>query len=298
MDVDVCITAIERLTALGVESLSTGCKGALHDLQRLQPGDTIQIKCRVFAKSDKSIDLRSKALAELATILKCLGYNSTSGNNGGGVVIELVLGFSPGFVKYGIFESGDIRTPQVLLVTARCNGGMSIHIAQSCLSLIKVGFTTKHAAMASASTSFARAPFERALDGGLGELANKLIAAIHPTKEQIGEIAKKAHYAAVRRAAVEDLTDQSLLADIAKTDKDSDVRQGAVAKLTDQALLADLAVQAALAEVAKTAEDWSVRLATVEKLTDQKVLADIAKTDQDGSVRRAAEKRLKQLQEK
>ena len=120
----------------------------------------------------------------------------------------------------------------------------------------------------------------------------------------------------VRKAAVEKLTDQAVLAKIAKTDSDWRVRTvafekltGAIAKLTDQAVLAEIAktgseslvrkvavrkltAQALLAEIAKTDSESDVRKEAVEKLTDQAVLAKIAKTDSESDVRREAVKNL------
>jgi len=76
----------------------------------------------------------------------------------------------------------------------------------------------------------------------------------------------------VRKAAIEQLTDQAILAEIAKTDKECAVCQVAVKRLTDQALLA---------EIVKTNKKSEVREAAVEKISDQALLAEIARTDRD-----------------
>ncbi|MBF0538738.1 MAG: hypothetical protein HQL03_10860 [Nitrospirae bacterium] len=89
---------------------------------------------------------------------------------------------------------------------------------------------------------------------------------------------------AVRKAAVEKLTDQKVLADIAKHDKDWSVRAAAHEKLGNK--------EEALFEVAKNAMPSKVRKAAVEKLTDQKVLADVAKNDEDWNIPNAAVAKL------
>jgi len=89
----------------------------------------------------------------------------------------------------------------------------------------------------------------------------------------------------VRKAAVGKLTDQSLLAKVALEAEDSDVCEAAVRKLTDQSLLAKVALEA---------WDPGVREAAVEKLTDQYPLAKIATTGSHlfSSTRLAAIKKL------
>jgi len=76
---------------------------------------------------------------------------------------------------------------------------------------------------------------------------------------------------------------------VAKNDGDPAVRKAAVERVTDQAVLAD---------VAKNDAAWAVRKAAVERITDPAVLADIAKDDTDWDVRCAAVSRIKRLQEK
>jgi hypothetical protein len=83
----------------------------------------------------------------------------------------------------------------------------------------------------------------------------------------------------VRKAAVEQLSDQPVLSKIAKTDSRTDVSLAAVERLTDQALLA---------EVVKTSAAATVREAAVKKLADQATLAEIARMDGDATVRLTA----------
>ena len=89
-----------------------------------------------------------------------------------------------------------------------------------------------------------------------------------------------------RVAAVEKLTDQTLLAKIAVEDKHRWVRVAAVERLTDQTLLAKIAVED---------KDWAVRKATVERLTNQTLLTKIAIEDEDRTVRKAASAKVTDL---
>jgi hypothetical protein len=75
---------------------------------------------------------------------------------------------------------------------------------------------------------------------------------------------------------------------LAKTAKAPWTREAlaAIEELSDQVILADVAKKAALEEA---------RAAAIEKLVDQAVLAEIAKTDEDKDVRKTAEKRLQSL---
>jgi len=86
-----------------------------------------------------------------------------------------------------------------------------------------------------------------------------------------------------RLAAIEKLTDQSVLTDIAKHDQASKVRAAAIKMLTDQSLLAD---------IAKHDKAEYIRAAVVERLTDQHVLADMAKCDESPTVCRSAIARI------
>ncbi|MDR0765579.1 MAG: hypothetical protein LBF09_01405, partial [Odoribacteraceae bacterium] len=84
-------------------------------------------------------------------------------------------------------------------------------------------------------------------------------------------------------AAVENLTDQSLLADRARNSIHEDVRLAAIKKLTDQSLLAD---------VARNSIHEDVSLAAVENLTDQSLPADVARNAFHWEARRAAIEKL------
>jgi len=64
----------------------------------------------------------------------------------------------------------------------------------------------------------------------------------------------------VRRAAVEKLTDQALLAEIARNDKDSWVREVAVNKMSDEVLLRELA---------QNSSDIYVRKNALKKIGDK-----------------------------
>jgi len=112
--------------------------------------------------------------------------------------------------------------------------------------------------------------------------------------EKLQKIAVKADYDDVRQeawkfiairyrnegiAAVEKLTDQTLLKEVAVKASYRDVKKAAVGKLTDQAILKEIALKDS---------DWEVRKVSVKKLIDQNVLIEIAKTDKDKWVRNAA----------
>jgi uncharacterized protein len=111
--------------------------------------------------------------------------------------------------------------------------------------------------------------------------------------------------AAVRKPAVEKLTDEGILSDIAQSDPDRGVRLAAVAKLSDphglarilhkesevsvwQAALARISDQTLLAEIARTTPRATVRAAVVKKLMSPSVLAERLKGDDDAAVRLAA----------
>jgi hypothetical protein len=117
------------------------------------------------------------------------------------------------------------------------------------------------------------------------------------------------HGGRIDKAAIEKLTDQSLLANITMNDSDCSVRRAAVKKLTTQDVLAEVAIndcvrkvrlvaaehltcQDALARVAINATDWDVRMIAVNKLTDRNLLAGIAINDPHWKVRVAAYKLL------
>ncbi len=88
--------------------------------------------------------------------------------------------------------------------------------------------------------------------------------------EKIIEIAKTHKKWDVRKAAVEKLNDQSVLAEIAKKSEYNKVQIAAIQKLDDKTLIA---------EIAKKDKDQGVRLAAVECLDDQSILSNIAKTN-------------------
>ena len=107
----------------------------------------------------------------------------------------------------------------------------------------------------------------------------------------------------IRRAAVETLTDQTLLAGIALNDENHGVIEAAVARVSDQNVLADIAKGEAkrdlacklavarvsdpklLAVVARTAQYSSAKMVALRRVTDQNVLVDIAKNDRTRDVR-------------
>lgn len=94
----------------------------------------------------------------------------------------------------------------------------------------------------------------------------------------------------IRKAAIEELTDQTKLEEFAVGDKNFTVRIAAVKKLTNQSLLAKIALK-----------DWHegypliVRLTAIRKLTDHTTLGKIAAEDKSGDVRIEAKERLKTL---
>jgi hypothetical protein len=65
----------------------------------------------------------------------------------------------------------------------------------------------------------------------------------------------------VRKAAVEHLTDQNVLADIAKNATDSDVRKAAVERVTDGGLLVDIARNDKGATVRREVADALIKIA-------------------------------------
>jgi hypothetical protein len=99
----------------------------------------------------------------------------------------------------------------------------------------------------------------------------------------IAEIAKNEKNFGLRKAAVERMTDQSVLADIAKNDKNFDVRWAAVDRVTDQSLLSD---------IAKNGKFWEVCQAAMERVNGQAALVEIAKTDGNSDVRGAVARRV------
>ena len=92
----------------------------------------------------------------------------------------------------------------------------------------------------------------------------------------------------IRLAAVDRVSDQSVLDHIAKNDPNEGVRQAANARLTSVRAQAE----AQLANIARNHKNYRSRRAAVECLTDQSVLADIARNDRDHALRSVALKRL------
>jgi len=88
---------------------------------------------------------------------------------------------------------------------------------------------------------------------------------------------------AVRKAAVEKLTDQSALAKIAMSDPDSSVISAAVDHLTDQTLLVSVALQAA---------DSEARYLALDKITNRQLLSKIALESKDAEIGRFAYQNL------
>ena len=101
---------------------------------------------------------------------------------------------------------------------------------------------------------------------------NEGIAAVEKLTDQtlLKEVAVKASYRDVKKAAVEKLADQAILKEIALKDSNSELREVAVKKLTDQNVLI---------EIAKTDKNKWVLYAATKMITDQNVLIEFAKTD-------------------
>ncbi len=83
----------------------------------------------------------------------------------------------------------------------------------------------------------------------------------------------------VRKAAVEKIDDQNILAKIVRNDNDGNVRYKAVEKLTDQQLLSD---------IARDDVDKYVRSRAAENITDRKILEDLAISSSDEKIRKMA----------
>ena len=79
----------------------------------------------------------------------------------------------------------------------------------------------------------------------------------------------------VRLSAVQQLTDQELLASILKTEVHGAVREAAVCRLSIQDVLTD---------VAQNDKFTNVRRAAIGKITDKKILADIAKNEKENEL--------------
>jgi hypothetical protein len=106
-------------------------------------------------------------------------------------------------------------------------------------------------------------------ENAVQQLTDQAILARVATTDSVGR---------VRRAALYGLTSQQLLAKIATTDSDAFVRFDAAERLTDQAL-----AQASFAEITTHTDVGFLRMMAAERLTDQALaqaaFAEIAKTD-------------------
>lgn len=83
-------------------------------------------------------------------------------------------------------------------------------------------------------------------------------------------------------SAVNDISDQILLAEVAKNSFKSEVGIIAIAKIIDESLLADIAIHA---------KDKYNRKRAIERLSDQDVLDAISMNDEDSDVRKCATKK-------
>ena len=128
-------------------------------------------------------------------------------------------------------------------------------------------------------------------------LAKECEAGREKSCRKLRDIATKDKKRQARKAAVERLSDQILLAQIAKEDSEWVVRSAAVSKLEDPALLADIAqndeTQAvrrtalrneafpddALEVILRTSTDWNLRRDVVREVSDEVFLVEIATTD-------------------
>ena len=118
-------------------------------------------------------------------------------------------------------------------------------------------------------------------------------AAVETLTDQalLAQIAAACTYEPTRLAALNKLTDQTVIAGIARSNNNFNqkVAEIAVGKLTDQALLAS---------IAKLTDNEAlpfVRVAAVNRLTDQTALDDLAKNNSNRFVRDAAKTRLTHL---
>lgn len=136
--------------------------------------------------------------------------------------------------------------------------------------------------------------------------------------KQLAKIAKNAPLYFVRKAAIEKLTDRTLLAEVAQSNPHNVSLLMAVSeKLGDQKILADIACQperptsarlaaldkltdsalarkvfAEIMQKAEKSDDSNTRMEAVRLLTTQNLLADLAQNDPDFAVREAAAAKL------
>jgi len=83
----------------------------------------------------------------------------------------------------------------------------------------------------------------------------------------------------VRLAAIQKVTNQSVLEHVARNDKDGDVRSAAVQKIANQSVLE---------HVVKNDGYWKVREAAIRNVTNQSIIEHLAKNDEASNVRVAA----------
>jgi hypothetical protein len=123
---------------------------------------------------------------------------------------------------------------------------------------------------------------------GVREAANARLTLVRAEAEaQLAHIAKNDKNYRSRRAAVECLTDQSLLADIAKNDKDGAIRSAALKRVTEPSALVDFAMDAKDNDSGRLVGLWAL-----ERVTDQSALVRIARNGKNSGVRWAALKRV------
>jgi hypothetical protein len=115
-----------------------------------------------------------------------------------------------------------------------------------------------------------------------GEAAAASALSLLSRPRAIAEVARRAHFAAVRKTALARLTDQRLLADVAKGAEDAELRLAAVAGITDAQVLRDVAHGA----------PKEAGLAAVARLDDRAALTEIAVSGKNKAVRSAARERL------
>jgi hypothetical protein len=114
-----------------------------------------------------------------------------------------------------------------------------------------------------------------------GDLVVKLLADASPS--EVSSLMLDGACSYLRRAAVEKLTDQTMLARIAVADEDSLVRLSAAFRLTDPETLARVAIEG---------RDSKIGCTLVERLTDRVLLKRVADEGNDPGVREAASKLL------
>jgi len=145
-------------------------------------------------------------------------------------------------------------------------------------------------------------------------------AAQEPAKQSATGVSKQQAIKPDEKKTDKPIINQTELAETAKNDKNSDVRREAIKKITDQDLLSDIAINACdennniwldtiiaykkvknphiLAEIAKKAKDWSVRAGCCRRLEDTEVLHEIANEDNNEFVRKAANSKLRIIDER